>query len=102
MSDGYLMHGGDYNPEQWLDMPEVFDTDIERFREAKINTVTLGVFSWSKLEPKDGEYHFEWLEAIIDRLYANGISVILATPSGARPHWLADRYPEVLRVTFSR
>ena len=102
MSDGYLMHGGDYNPEQWLDMPEVFDTDIERFREAKINTVTLGVFSWSKLEPKDGEYHFEWLEAIIDRLYANGISVILATPSGARPHWLADRYPEVLRVNEKR
>lgn len=102
MKDGYLMHGGDYNPEQWLDMPEVFDTDIERFLEAKINTVTLGVFSWSKLEPKDGEYHFEWLEAIIDRLYANGIGVILSTPSAARPHWLADRYPEVLRVNEKR
>ena len=102
MGDGYLMHGGDYNPEQWLDRPEILETDLERFREAKINTVTLGVFSWAKLEPREGEYHFEWLEQIIDRLYENGISVILATPSGARPHWLADRYPEVLRVNAAR
>ena len=102
MSGGYLLHGGDYNPEQWLDMPEVLETDIVRFREAKINTVTLGVFSWAKLEPREGEYSFAWLEQIIDRLYENGIGVILATPSGARPHWLADRYPEVLRVNASR
>ncbi len=102
MKNSYLMHGGDYNPEQWLDMPEVLETDIERFREAKINTVTVGVFSWAKLEPREGEYQFEWLEKIIDRLYENGISVILATPSGARPHWLSDKYPEVLRVNAMR
>ena len=78
MRSGYLMHGGDYNPEQWLDMPEVLETDIVRFREAKINTVTVGIFSWAKLEPKEGEYRFEWLEEIIDRLHGNGISVILA------------------------
>ncbi len=94
----FLLHGGDYNPEQWLDMPEILETDIERFLEAKINTVTLGVFSWAKLEPREGDYDFEWLSGIIDRLYENGIGVILATPSGARPHWLAQKYPEVLRV----
>ena len=102
MESGYLMHGGDYNPEQWLDMPEVLETDIVRFREAKINTVTVGIFSWAKLEPEEGEYRFKWLEEIIDRLHGNGISVILATPSGARPHWLADKYPEVLRVNAMR
>ncbi len=102
MKTDYLMHGGDYNPEQWLSMPEVLETDIERFVEAKINTVTLGVFSWSKLEPREGEFDFEWLEKIIDRLYENGITVILATPSGARPHWMADKYPEVLRVNETR
>ncbi len=102
MRSGYLMHGGDYNPEQWLDMSEVLDTDIVRCREAKINTVTVGIFSWAKLEPKEGEYRFEWLEEIIDRLHGNGISVILATPSGARPHWMADKYPEVLRVNAMR
>lgn len=102
MPEKYLMHGGDYNPEQWLAMPEILDTDIRRFKEAKINTASVGVFSWSKLEPKEGVYDFAWLEKIIDRLYENGIYVNLATPSGARPHWMADRYPEVLRVNEQR
>lgn len=98
MRDPYLMHGGDYNPEQWLAMPEILEQDIDRFLEAGINTVTLGVFSWAKLEPQEGIYDFDWLAERIDRLYEKGISVILATPSGARPHWLAEKYPQVLRV----
>lgn len=102
MEKAYLMHGGDYNPDQWLDMPEILETDIERFREAKINTVSLGIFSWAKLEPREGVYELDWMERIINRLYENGISVILATPSGARPHWMADRYPEILRVNAMR
>ena len=97
-----LLHGGDYNPEQWLDMPEILERDIERFLEAKINVVTLGVFSWAKLEPQEGKYDFGWLRRIIDRLYENHISVILATPSAARPHWMADKYPEVLRMNELR
>ena len=97
-----LLHGGDYNPEQWLDHPEILNKDIEYFKKAHINEVSLGIFSWSVLEPEEGVYHFEWMEEIIDRLYENGISVILATPSGARPKWMADKYPEVLRVDESR
>ena len=94
-----LLHGGDYNPEQWLDMPEILEQDIERFKAAGINTVSVGIFAWSMLEPEEGNYHFEWLEQVIDRLWENGISVILATPTGARPKWMADKYPEVLRVS---
>ena len=97
-----LLHGGDYNPEQWLNMPEILERDIERFLEAKINVVTLGVFSWAKLESQEGKYDFEWLRKIIGRLYENHISVILATPSAARPHWMADKYPEVLRMNELR
>lgn len=99
---GGLLHGGDYNPEQWLDHPEILAQDIKLMKAAKINEVTLGVFSWSVLEPEEGTYHFEWLTDIVDRLYENGISVIMATPSGARPKWLSDRYPEVLRVDAQR
>lgn len=98
---GYL-HGGDYNPEQWLDQPDILKKDMEYFKKAQINTVSLGIFSWSVLEPEEGSYHLEWLEAIIENLYQEGISTILATPSGARPKWLADRYPQVLRVNERR
>lgn len=93
-----ILYGGDYNPEQWLHRPDILEQDIQSMKEAKINTVTLGVFAWSMLEKEEGVYSFEWLETIINNLYDNGIKVILATPSGARPKWLADRYEEVLRV----
>lgn len=98
-ADGNLLYGGDYNPEQWLDSPEILEKDVRMMRDAHINTVTMGVFSWSKLEPEEGKFDFGWLKERIDTLYQNGIHTILATPSGARPKWLADKYPEVLRVS---
>lgn len=97
-----LLHGGDYNPEQWLDRLEILKQDVEYFKKAGINTVSLGMFSWTSLEPEEGNYQLQWLEDVVDRLYKNGISTILATPSGARPKWLADKYPEVLRVDGQR
>ncbi len=97
-----ILHGGDYNPEQWLLHPEILEQDIAYFKKAHINEVSMGIFSWAMLEPKEGEYHFEWMEEIIEKLYRNDISVILATPSGARPKWLSDKYSEVLRVDESR
>lgn len=99
---GRFLYGGDYNPEQWLDKPEILRTDVDYFKKAGINTVTVGIFSWSRLEPEEGQYDFDWLASIVENLYENDISVILATPSGARPKWLADRYQEVLRVNGDR
>lgn len=93
-----FVHGGDYNPEQWLDRPDILEEDVRLMKKAGVNSVSVGIFSWSKLEPVEGEFHFEWLKEIIDRLYENGIYTVLATPSGARPAWLAQKYPEVLRV----
>ena len=97
-----LLHGGDYNPEQWLDRPDILAQDIELMKKARVNTVTLGVFSWSVLEPEEGVFKLDWLADIIHNLYANGISTILATPSAARPAWLAHKYPEVRRVRADR
>ena len=65
---GKMIHGGDYNPEQWLDFPEILDKDMEYFKKAKINEVSLGIFSWSVLEPCEGTYNFGWMEDIINRL----------------------------------
>ena len=68
-STDHFLYGGDYNPEQWLSTPEILEEDIILMKQAHINAVTLGVFAWSALEPSNNEYHFEWLERIIDRLY---------------------------------
>ncbi len=56
-------------------------------------------FSWSTLEPREGEFHFDWLDKILDRMAKQNMAAVLATPSGARPAWLSFKYPQVLRMT---
>ncbi len=93
-----LLHGGDYNPDQWLDCPDILEEDIKMMKKAGVNTATVGVFSWSALEPQEGNFQFGWLHDIMDKLYENGIYTVLATPTGARPAWMDEKYPSVLRV----
>lgn len=94
----HMIHGGDYNPEQWLHDKSIWDKDMELMTKANVNELTVGIFSWAVLEPREGEFDFSFLDEIIDKIYANGGRVVLATPSGARPHWMAEKYDEVLRV----
>lgn len=94
----HLLHGADYNPEQWLHIPGILEKDIELMKRANMNCVSVGIFSWAKLEPKEGIFDFDWLELIINNLYENGIFTILATPSGAKPLWMSEEYEEIRRV----
>ncbi|WP_240980648.1 MULTISPECIES: beta-galactosidase [Streptomyces] len=93
---GGLGYGGDYNPEQWP--PEVWREDVRLMREAGVNLVTVGVFSWGLLEPRPATFDFGWLDEVMDLLARNGIAVDLATPTAAPPSWLAHEHPETLPV----
>ena len=96
----HMLHGGDYNPDQW---PEaVWDEDMRLMKLAHCNTMTVAIFAWTKLEPAEGQFEFGWLDRVMDLLAENGGYAVLATPSGARPAWLAAKYPEVLRVRPDR
>lgn len=97
-----ILHGADYNPDQWIETPEIWDEDIRLMKLSGCNVMSVGIFSWSNLEPAEGNFEFSWLDTIIDKLYENGIFVVLATPSGARPAWMSMKYPEVLRVGANR
>ena len=94
----HFIHGGDYNPEQWINTKEIWDEDMRLMNLANCNEMSVGIFSWATLEPEEGVFDFSFLDEIIDKIYAAGGRVILATPSGARPRWLAEKYPEVLRT----
>lgn len=94
----HLLHGGDYNPEQWLNYPGVLEKDIELMKKARINCVSVGIFSWAMLEPEEGRFTFDWLQEVIDRLYQNEIYTVLATPSGSKPIWMSEKYEEIRRV----
>jgi beta-galactosidase len=92
-----IWYGGDYNPEQWPE--EIWEEDVRLMRRGGISLATVGVFSWAKLEPREGEFDFGWLDRVLDGLHAGGIRVDLATATASPPPWLTHRYPEVLPVT---
>jgi beta-galactosidase len=89
-----MYYGGDYNPEQW---PEsVWHDDVRLMREAGVNLVSLGIFSWSRIQSAEGEFDFAWLDTVIDLLHANGIQVDLATATASPPPWATEAYPQML------
>lgn len=95
---GFLLHGADYNYEQWLDYPDILAEDMRLMRAANCNVMSVGIFSWAMLEPAEDEYRFEWLDQLLDSLDENGIQAILATPSGGKPAWMSQAYPEIRLV----
>ncbi len=97
-----MLHGADYNPEQWEKYPEVLEEDIRLMKLANCNVMSVGIFSWAKLEPEEGKFNFEWMDNLLDTFHENGIYAFLATPTGARPAWMSEKYPEVLRVGANR
>ena len=94
----HFLHGGDYNPEQWLDTKEIWNEDMRLMKAANCNEMTVGVFSWSTLEPEEGKFCFSFLDEIIKKIGDNGGKVVLATPTAAPPFWLTKKYPETLRL----
>ena len=93
-----LAYGGDYNPEQWNEA--VWLEDMRLMREAHVNLVTVGVFSWSVLQPRADAFDFGWLDRVLDLLHEHEISVDLATATASPPPWLTHAHPEILAVTY--
>jgi len=44
-----MLHGADYNPDQWLAYPEVLEEDIRLMKLARCNVMSVGIFSWAAL-----------------------------------------------------
>jgi beta-galactosidase len=94
-----ISFGGDYNPEQWPS--SVWDADVELMRAAGVNLVTVGVFSWSRLQPGPDEFDFDWLDQVLDLLGTAGIGVCLATPTASPPPWFTHAHPDAMPVNHN-
>ena len=94
---GRLAFGGDYNPEQWPE--EVWREDVALMAEAGVNLVSLGIFSWVRLEPREGVFDFAWLDRVVELLHAADIRIDLATPTVVPPAWFYRAHPEALPVS---
>ncbi|KCZ93390.1 beta-galactosidase [Hyphomonas johnsonii] len=83
-----------YYPEHW---PEAdWADDARRMRALGLDLVRIGEFAWSKIEPAPGVYTWSWLDRAIEVLHAEGLGIILCTPTATPPKWLVDLHPEIL------
>jgi len=88
--------GVDYYPEHWPE--ERWPEDAQLIAEAGFNVVRLAEFAWSRMEPKEGQYNFGWLDRAISILASHDIRVVLGTPTASPPPWLMAKRPDLFRV----
>lgn len=93
-----ILYGGDYNPNQWE--REIWNKDMELFRNAHINSATINVFSWAKIQPAEDTYDFTELDEIVEMLSKENYDIVLATSTAALPAWMVKRYPEAARTDY--
>jgi beta-galactosidase len=89
-----ILYGVAYYPEY---MPtDRLDKDVELMHQAGITVVRVGESTWSTWEPRDGEFQFDWMQRVLDRMHQAGIGVILGTPTYSIPVWLYKKDPTIL------
>lgn len=93
-----ILFGGDYNPNQWP--KEVWEQDMAYFKDAHINSATINVFSWAKIQPSENEYNFTELDEIVDMLSKENYDIVMATSTAALPAWMVRKYPETMSTDY--
>jgi len=83
-----------YYPEHWDE--SLWTKDAAEMVELGLTLVRIGEFAWSRLEPTEGQYDFDWLDRAINILGRTGLKVILGTPSATPPRWLVDKFPDMI------
>ncbi|MBO6860143.1 beta-galactosidase [Roseibium sp.] len=85
-----------YYPEHWPE--EIWEADARRMAETGLTWIRIGEFAWSRLEPRPGDLHFEWLDRAIETLGRAGLKVVLGTPTATPPRWVVDKHPDMVAV----
>ncbi|CAD6530989.1 beta-galactosidase [Paraburkholderia metrosideri] len=85
-----------YYPEQWP--RDMWADDAKRMVELGITHVRIAEFAWSRMEPRAGEYEWQWLDEAVETLAGAGLKLVLGTPTASPPRWLIDAHPDVLPV----
>ncbi len=88
--------GVDYYPEHWD--RSLWESDIDLMAKTGVDVVRMGEFAWCRLEPREGEFHFEWLDEVIEMFAQRGIDVVLGTPTNCPPMWFYEKYPDAVQT----
>lgn len=85
-----------YYPEHWD--RSLWAEDLDRMLASGLRTVRVAEFAWSLIEPREGEYTYEFFDSFLNLAQEKGMQVIFCTPTATPPAWLTEKYPEVLNA----
>lgn len=85
-----------YYPEHWDS--SLWAEDLDRMLAAGLRTVRVAEFAWSLIEPREGEFTFDFFDGFLNLALEKGMQVIFCTPTATPPAWLTEKYPEVLNA----
>lgn len=88
--------GVDYYPEHWDKSLWVADADL--MQKTGVQLVRLAEFAWCRLEPRDGEFDFSWLDEAVRLFASRHIDVVLCTPTSCPPLWMYEKHPDIVHV----
>ncbi len=69
--------------------------DLDLMRQAGFNALRVGDFAWKRLEPREGEYDFAWLDEFIELAASRGIGILLVSPLRCAPAWMVAKDPAI-------
>lgn len=85
-----------YYPEHWDESS--WDKDLRRIQDMGVNTIRIGEFMWSLLEPREGEFDFSLLDKMIEKITSFGFKILLGTPTATFPVWVIKKYDNIMAV----
>ncbi|MDE7298073.1 MAG: beta-galactosidase [Lachnospiraceae bacterium] len=91
-----MIIGVDYYPEHWD--RALWRSDADLMQKTGVRVVRMAEFTWCRLEPRENEYDFEWLDEAVGIFAERGIRVVLGTPTNCPPRWFCEKYPDALPV----
>ena len=86
-----LVMGTCYYPEHWPE--KLWREDLQRMLDTGIEVIRIAEFAWSKVEPTEGSYTYEFFDRFLDLAEEMGMKVIFCTPTATPPAWLTEKYP---------
>ena len=85
-----------YYPEHWEQ--SLWEEDLDRMLRTGIEVIRIAEFAWNLIEPREGEYTYEFFDRFLELAHKKGMKVIFCTPTATPPAWLTENYPEVLNA----
>jgi len=79
-----------------------WESDLDLMKQAGISAIRVFEFAWSRFQPNESTFTFDWAQRFLTLAQQKDMDVILCTPTAALPPWMMKQYPETVLFDKTR